>query len=193
MVLSSAEIQRAILEKRLVIDPVPLPLKQELGGQKCPYNTHSVDLTLGCALSIPRPETAAYDLTAKNGSLAKFIAAHSEHVTITHLQPFKLEPHTFILAQTREKIDLPLTSSLAARIEGKSSIARCGILIHFTAPTVHPGFRGPLTLEMINLGNLSFMLSPGMPIAQLIIEEVKGDLVPNPSQFQDQSTPEGLS
>ena len=82
--------------------------------------------------------------------------------------------------------------SLAARIEGKSSRARCGLLVHFTAPTVHPGFFGTLTLEMINLGPSPIALVPGMPIAQLIVEEVKGIPVENPSQFQGQSAPEGV-
>ncbi|HKI19287.1 MAG TPA: hypothetical protein VKA15_15480, partial [Isosphaeraceae bacterium] len=105
--------------------------------------------------------------------------------------------HTFILAQTREWVELPIEhpdnseTCLAARIDGKSSRARVGLLIHFTAPTVHPGFEGNLTLEMINLGPTSIILPPGMPIAQLIVEEVKGIPRLNPSQFQGQSTPEG--
>jgi len=80
---------------------------------------------------------------------------------------------------------------LAARIEGKSSRARCGLLVHFTAPTVHPGWNGTQTLEMINLSPTTFVLSPEMPIAQLIVEQVYGEIFPNPSQFQNQSTPEG--
>ena len=68
-----------------------------------------------------------------------------------------------------------------------------GLLIHFTAPTVHPGFQGTLTLEMINLGPTSIVLQRGMPIAQLIVEEVKGLPRSNPSQFQGQTNPEGTS
>jgi len=64
-------------------------------------------------------------------------------------------------------------------------------MVHFTAPTVHPGWAGPLTLEIINLGPMSFVLRPGMHIAQLIVEEVRGEVFLNPSAFQDQSTPEG--
>jgi dCTP deaminase len=63
--------------------------------------------------------------------------------------------------------------------------------VHFTAPTVHPGFEGNLTLEMINLGPTSIVLRPGRPIAQLIVEEVKGLTRPNPSQFHGQTSPEG--
>jgi dCTP deaminase len=82
---------------------------------------------------------------------------------------------------------------LAARIEGKSSVARCGLLVHFTAPTVHAGWDGPLALEMINLGNAGFTLKPGMPIAQLILEAVMGDPQANPSQFHGQSSPAGTT
>jgi dCTP deaminase len=67
------------------------------------------------------------------------------------------------------------------------------VLVHFTAPTVHPGWNGPLTLEMINLGPVPFLLRPGMPIAQLIVEEVKGLPFANPSQFHGQQTPEGTA
>lgn len=92
-----------------------------------------------------------------------------------------------------ERVTLPIVPSktLAARIEGKSSVARCGLLVHFTAPTVHAGFDGTLTLEMINLGNAGFTLFPGLAICQLILEIVSGDPIANPSQFQGQSTPAG--
>lgn len=63
---------------------------------------------------------------------------------------------------------------LAARIEGKSSFARCGLLVHFTAPTVHAGWKGRLTLEIKNLGSNPVTLYQGMPICQLILEEVLG-------------------
>ena len=64
-------------------------------------------------------------------------------------------------------------------------------LISLRRPPVHPGFKGTLTLEIINLGPNAFMLRPGMPIAQLIIDEVKGIPFENASQFQGQQTPEG--
>jgi dCTP deaminase len=114
-------------------------------------------------------------------------------------RPFLLEPKLFVLGITLERVGLPIDATanqqgntcLAARIEGKSSRARCGILVHFTAPTVHPGWDGPLALEIINLGPVPFLLKLGMPIAQLIVEEVKGIPASNPSQFQKQITPAG--
>ena len=61
------------------------------------------------------------------------------------------------------------------------------MLVHFTAPTIHAGFAGTITLELINLGPCNISLYPGAPICQLIVEEVKGTPVRNDSPFQGQS------
>jgi len=107
---------------------------------------------------------------------------------------YVLEPGQFVLGITQERVGLPLVAGqqLAGRIEGKSSIARCGLLVHFTAPTVHAGWDGPLALEMINLGTAGFTLFPGLAMCQLIVEIVFGDPTANPSQFQGQSKPSGF-
>jgi dCTP deaminase len=194
MILSNLEIQRALDEGRLIIDPEPLPRRIEHGVKYCPYDTHSVDLKLGYDISVPEPGPFNHDLT-EPGALRDIISKHCKKYTLSEEQPFRLKRGMFILGRTLEKVSLPTEKGppyLAARIEGKSSRARCGLLIHFTAPTVHPGWKGPLTLEMINLSTTTFILSPKMPIAQLIIEEVRGEIMLNPSQFQNQSTPEGL-
>lgn len=193
MILSNLKIQEALDSGRLVIDPQPSP-RQPKVGVDCPYDTHSVDLRLRDEISVPQPGSFAYDLM-EPGTLSDLIATHSKKYPLTEETPFHLKKGQFVLGLTIEVIGLPTEKGppyLAARIEGKSSRARCGVLVHFTAPTVHPGWSGPLTLEMINLGPTTFVLRPGMPIAQLIVEEVDGRLVENPSQFQNQSTPEGL-
>src|SRR5438552_6339853 len=92
--------------------------------------------------------------------------------------------HTFLLGWTTEKIWLPHRSRLAARVEGKSSLARLGIGVHVTAPTIHAGFGykkddesypgSPLQLEIWNVGPLDIRLETGMPICQLIFELVDG-------------------
>lgn len=193
MILSNLSIQEALDDRRLVIDPEPSPRRPEPGGGYCPYDTHSVDLRLHNEISVPEGGSFAYNFAAE-GNIAEEISKHSRKLTLSKEQPYQMKPLTFVLARTLEKIELPIGKKpyLAARIEGKSSRARCGILVHFTAPTVHPGFKGSLTLEMINLGPADFMLFPGMPIAQLIVEQVIGDLIETPSQFQGQSTPDGL-
>lgn len=201
MILSNVELFAALDAGRIIIDPEPRPRLLAVGdpGDYCPYDTHAVDLTLGTEITVPEQGTYAYDLMQPT-PLALFIERNSRRYSIDPHSHYVLERHQFILAQTREKVTLPIDHAhnretgtcLAARIEGKSSRARVGLLIHFTAPTVHPGWSGPLTLEMINLGPARILLSPGMPIAQLIVEEVKGLPAFNKSQFHEQATPAGL-
>ena len=74
----------------------------------------------------------------------------------------------------REIIELPISSKIAARVEGKSSLARLGIGIHVTAPIIHAGFKGPIQLEICNHGPFKVRLLPGMRICQLIFEQTMG-------------------
>ena len=195
MILSNVELHKALDEQRLVIRPEPLPRARSIGQEHCPYDTHSVDLRMADEISVPRTGQFCYDVT-KPGSIAETIKEHSDHFKLTPHQPYRLEPSTFVLGRTLEWIELPIddhrANCLAARIEGKSSRARFGVLVHFTAPTVHPGFKGHLTLEIINLGPATILLVPGMYIAQLIVEEVRGCPNRNPSQFQGQVTAAGI-
>ena len=186
MILCNLEIQNAIDERRLIITPDPQPRSPELKG--CPYDTTAVDLHLSKALSVPKAGPYAFDL--RKGGIAPFLARNSDRLEIPEAG-YVLEPHKFVLGNTQETIKLPIAGGLAARIEGKSSFARCGLLVHFTAPTVHAGFDGTLTLEMINLGNVGIALWEGMSICQLILESVIGIPQENPSQFQGQQKPEG--
>jgi dCTP deaminase len=200
MILSNRLLHDALDAKRLVINPEPLPREPSSADPNayCPYDTHAVDLTLGHEISVPITGTYAFDLIQTTRQ-AEFMRRNSRLLTLQDEDYFVLERQQFILAKTKERIHLPLdhpvnvetSVCLAARIEGKSSRARIGLLIHFTAPTVHPGFEGTLTLEMINLGPARILLRPGMPIAQLIVEEVKGLPIANYSQFQGQQDPAG--
>ena len=79
--------------------------------------------------------------------------------------PFILHPGEFVLGSTLENIGLP--NDLVARVEGKSSLGRLGLLIHSTAGYVDPGFKGHLTLELSNVANLPITLYFGMKIGQL--------------------------
>jgi dCTP deaminase len=78
---------------------------------------------------------------------------------------FVLHPGQFVLASTQETVKIP--ESMVARIEGKSSIGRLGIMVHVTAGYIDPGFCGQITLEMTNLRNLPIILRVGKPICQL--------------------------
>ena len=194
MILSNLEIHKALDEGRLVIEPEPQPRMPSVENDKCPYGTHSVDLRLSEVIIIPGAGPFNIDFSTATKQ-SDFMHKNSNRLIITDDQPYVLKPGTFINGMTQEVVKLPIPDEggtcLAARIEGKSSRARFGLLIHFTAPTVHPGFDGTLTLEMINLGPVPIVLTPKMPIAQLIVEEVKGLPFENPSQFQGQRTPGG--
>jgi dCTP deaminase len=188
MILSNIEIIAAIQNGGISITPQP-----DLSDpSRPPFNTTSIDLRLGDVISIPQP--GAVTLDPSQGGIAKFLASNSEHLTIQEQQPFLLKPNRFVLGKTKEKVAFPIGSSTcySARVEGKSSLARCGILVHFTAPTIHAGFRGNIALEIINLGANNFQLSPDTYVCQLIIEEVKGIPVQTPTQFSGQSTPSGI-
>jgi dCTP deaminase len=80
-------------------------------------------------------------------------------------EPFILHPGEFVLGSTYEVVSLP--DDIAARVEGKSSLGRLGLLTHATAGFVDPGFSGHVTLELSNVATLPIMLYPGMKIGQL--------------------------
>ncbi|MGC3994221.1 MAG: dCTP deaminase [Propionicimonas sp.] len=94
-----------------------------------------------------------------------------EQPDLTHLvevaadEPFVLHPGEFVLASTYEVVTLP--DDIAARLEGKSSLGRLGLLTHSTAGFVDPGFSGHVTLELSNVATLPIKLWPGMKIGQL--------------------------
>ncbi len=100
-----------------------------------------------------------------------FIDPAEDQPDLTHLietkpdEPFILHPGEFALGSTFELIGLP--DDIAARLEGKSSLGRLGLLTHSTAGVIDPGFSGPVTLELSNVATLPIKLWPGMKIGQL--------------------------
>jgi dCTP deaminase len=141
------------------------------------------------------PQGGPFQIDLSRGGIARHLAQNSTRHRITTDQPFSLRPNTLVLARTLEKVAFPTLENeicYSARVEGKSSLARCGILVHFTAPTIHAGFSGSITLEIINLGPQSFLLTQSMFVCQLIIEEVKGRPADAPNQFRGQTTAAGI-
>jgi dCTP deaminase len=82
-------------------------------------------------------------------------------------EPFVLHPGQFALGSTYETVTLP--DDLAARLEGKSSLGRLGLMVHSTAGFIDPGFTGTITLELSNVAQLPILLWPGMKIGQLCL------------------------
>jgi dCTP deaminase len=89
----------------------------------------------------------------------------TEVVEVRDGEAFILHPGEFVLGSTTERIRLP--DDLVARLEGKSSLGRLGLLIHSTAGYVDPGWDGYLTLELSNVANLPITIYPGMKIGQI--------------------------
>jgi dCTP deaminase len=117
----------------------------------------------------------------------------TELLSVADEEPFILHPGEFVLGQTLEWVELP--DDLVARLEGKSSLGRLGLLIHSTAGYVDPGWRGNLTLELSNVSNLPIALYPGMRIGQISFLEMTSP-VQRPygsaglgSKYQGQSEP----
>jgi dCTP deaminase len=98
------------------------------------------------------------DPAADQSDLTRIVEAQGE-------EPFILHPGEFVLGSTFEVVSLP--DDLAARVEGKSSLGRLGLLTHATAGFVDPGFSGHVTLELANVATLPIKLYPGMKIGQL--------------------------
>jgi dCTP deaminase len=94
----------------------------------------------------------------------------TELVTISGDEPFILHPGEFVLGSTFERVALP--DDLVARLEGKSSLGRLGLLIHSTAGYVDPGWDGHLTLELSNVANLPITLLDGMKIGQISFQRL---------------------
>jgi dCTP deaminase len=187
MILGNIEIVRCIKAKKFSIENLA---SMDPYGE--PFNTSAVDLRLGDEILVPKKRAPIQiDLTDKEG-IAKHLKDTSESVVITRTQPYSLEPYTFVLGKTKEVVSFPIIKganiNYSARVEGKSSAARYGLIVHFTAPTIHAGFDGSITLEMINLGPHSILLKPEMYICQLVIEVVQGRIFKGKSTFRGQRT-----
>jgi dCTP deaminase len=148
-VLSDRDIRTELENERVVIRPYdPADLQPS-----------SVDLHLDSRFRVFRNNRYPYiDVRAPQPDL-------TELVTVDEDEQFILHPGEFVLGQTHEWVELP--DDLVARLEGKSSLGRLGLLIHSTAGYVDPGWKGNLTLELSNVANLPIALYYGMRIGQI--------------------------
>lgn len=158
MILSDRDIKKALAKKRITITPKP-----DLGAQ---LGSCSVDLRLGRQFRIFDHSKFAF-IDPKNPSLATNMM---KDVTVKPREPFMLQPGDFVLATTMESLSLP--DDLLARLEGRSSLGRLGIVVHSTASVFDPGWRGVIVMELGNLGRMPVALYPGMRICALTFEEL---------------------
>ena len=148
-VLSDGTIRRLIAEGRVRIEPFDDSMVQPA----------SVDLRLGTSFRVfHNHRITAIDLAEPPRNLTELVEVEDD-------ESFVIHPGEFVLGRTQEHVELP--DDIVARIEGKSSLGRLGLIVHATAGFVDPGFKGTLTLEITNLTRVPIILWPGKPIAQL--------------------------
>ena len=145
MILSDQDIAAAVKTGEIGIDPFDADLIQP----------SSLDLRLGKGLRVTRP---GHTVDPAN------LVDYTVPITFDD-QPFTLHPGDFILGHTLERVTLP--AHLAAKLEGKSSLGRLGLILHATAGFIDPGFDGTITLEITLVSPNKLILYPGMKIGQL--------------------------
>jgi dCTP deaminase len=149
MILSDKTIREELANGRIVIEP----LHEEY------IQPSSVDLTLDRYFRVFRNHTMrVIDVKEDQEELTELVEIKDDDVFILH-------PGEFVLGSTAERVGLP--TDIVARLEGKSSLGRLGLLIHSTAGFVDAGWDGHLTLELSNVANLPITLYPGMKIGQI--------------------------
>lgn len=178
MILSNSDIRMEVDNGGLKFEP-----NVDLGQMA----SSSVDLRLGDTFTVPRAPRPGVSISIDPlmTSPEDALRDYSDIVKVGRGEKFNLEPGAFVLGYTLERMEL--SDYLAARIEGRSSIARLGISVHQTAPTVQAGFSGRLRLEIANLGPYTIPLEPGMPFCQLIVERLSSPASPaRESRWQGQ-------
>ena len=149
MILSDRSIREEIELGRIEIDPWDERYLQP----------SSVDLHVDRTFRVFRNNRYPYiDVKRQQEELTELLEVEGD-------TPFILHPGEFVLGSTAERVRLP--NDLVARLEGKSSLGRLGLLIHSTAGYVDPGWDGYLTLELSNVANLPITIYPGMKIGQI--------------------------
>ena len=181
MVLPDRTIERLIGEGRIVIDPYDPALLQP----------SSVDVRVDRFFRVFRNNLYPYiDVKEEQPDLTELVEINDE--------PFILHPGEFVLGSTMERVALP--NDLVARIEGKSSLGRLGLVIHATAGFIDAGWDGHITLELSNVATLPITLYTGMKIGQISFFQMttpadnpygtsalgskyRGQVGPTPSQY----------
>lgn len=164
MKYSDTDIVEALENGQIEIDP-PVP-PEGIGAV-------SVDLALGDHFRVFRSTfTGAIDLAPPGtGGPAIDFDRIMDDLVVPEGEAFVLNPGGFALGITRQRVRL--SAGLAGRLDGRSSLARVGLMVHATAHTIDPGWDGRITLEFFNCGPLPLMLRPGMRICALSFEVVK--------------------
>ena len=143
---------------------VPLLEENQIGAA-------SVDVRLGHEFIVLHRSSVHHVDPTKPDEWPRILNRSQEKVRISLHQEFIVHPGQLVLGSTLEYLSLPL--NLAATVEGRSSWGRLGLLVA-TASTIGPGFKGCVTLELVNAGEVPLALYPGQRVAQLVFQELSG-------------------
>lgn len=137
-------------------------------------NGATVDVRLGNQFRVFLGHTAAYiDLSGpKEEVSAALEKVMSDEINLTEDEPFFLHPGELALAVTLESVSIP--DDIVGWLDGRSSLARLGLMVHVTAHRIDPGWQGKIVLEFYNSGKLPLALRPGMVIGALSFEPLSG-------------------
>lgn len=153
------------------IDPLVIAPRPEMEALRT-SGAASIDLRLGCWFAVLRQSRASIlDVGTKHADVESEFALTKSHY-VCFGDKYILHPRSFILGVTLEWVRLP--AAFGGYVTSRSSWGRRGLIIA-TATGVHPGFKGCLTLELANIGELPIALYPGMAICQFFIHKVDGD------------------
>jgi len=156
MIYSDRDIKRLLTEGRIIVQPAP-DLETQLGS--C-----SLDLRLSNEFSVFEYNKHPF-IDVRDGNASRDVM---KPITVEDDQPFVLHPGSFVLAITLEHVELP--DDIVARLEGRSSLGRLGIIVHATASIIDPGWRGRIVLELANHGQMPVALYPGMRVCSVTFE-----------------------
>ena len=168
MRLCDKDIERCLANGTIVIEPQP---------DTSMISGVSVDIRLGNKFRVFKNNNAPYiDLSGPREEVqTQMNAVMSEEITIPDGEPFFLHPGELALAVTYESVTLP--ADIVGWLDGRSSLARLGLMVHVTAHRIDPGWSGQVVLEFYNSGKLPLALRPQMKIAALNFETMSGEAV----------------
>ncbi len=171
-ILSKIELLELIKSRRLVITPL-LDNRQ--------INRASIDVRLGNEFIVMK-QSALSGLDVKEyKKLRQEIRQYQDRIRIRFQEPFVLHPQQFVLGSTLEYVSFP--RNLMAYVIGRSSWGRLGLVIA-TATFVDPGFKGTITLELVNLGDVPITLYPCLRIAQLVFHKLDKEVEPYSGKYE---------
>lgn len=156
MILSDRDIKKALKAGRIIVKPKP-NLVTQLG-------TSSLDLRLGYYFRVFKHRRRPFVDPLDPATMEDM----TEEIKISAKEPYVIQPDEFVLASILEWVELP--DDISARIDGRSSLGRLGLVIHSTAGHIDAGFKGSITMEMTNIGMMPILLYPMMRICQLVFE-----------------------